>query len=130
MKKLLDQIMKFGLVGIVAFVIDYGVMILLTELLHVDYLLSSGISFVLSVIFNYWMSVRWVFVSHQKMPVQKQFSVFFGLSACGLLLNTFLMWLFVSVFHIWYGAAKILATGVVMVYNFVTRKKFLEGQAA
>ena len=30
MKKLIDQIMRFGIVGVLAFFIDYGVMVALT----------------------------------------------------------------------------------------------------
>ena len=53
MKKLIEQIMKFGLVGVFCFVIDYGLMIFLTEVFGISYLISSGISFSVSVIVNY-----------------------------------------------------------------------------
>ena len=53
MKKLAAQIVKFGVVGGSAFLIDYGVMIALTELVGIHYLISSGISFAVSVIYNY-----------------------------------------------------------------------------
>ncbi len=45
MKKLIAQFMKFGIVGVIAFVIDYGVMIFLTEVFGVPYLISTTISF-------------------------------------------------------------------------------------
>ena len=57
MEKLIKQIMKFGVVGGSAFVIDYGIMIFLTEVFHINYLISSGISFAVSVIFNYVHSI-------------------------------------------------------------------------
>ena len=46
MKKLIAQLMKFGIVGVIAFVIDYGVMIFLTEVFGVPYLISTTVSFV------------------------------------------------------------------------------------
>ena len=55
------QIIRFAFVGGSAFVIDYGVMIFLTELIGINYLISSGISFSVSVIYNYILSVHWVF---------------------------------------------------------------------
>ena len=43
MKKLVAQIMKFGVVGVIAFVIDYGLLALLTEAFGVNYLVSATI---------------------------------------------------------------------------------------
>ena len=45
MDKIISQIARFGVVGIVCFGFDYGLMILLIELGGLDYLFSSGISF-------------------------------------------------------------------------------------
>ena len=36
------------------------------------------------------------------------------------------MWVFVSMIHIFYMVAKIIVTAIVMLYNFITRKLFLE----
>lgn len=49
-KNLMRQIIRFAFVGGSAFVIDYGVMIFLTEMIGINYLISSGISFSVSVI--------------------------------------------------------------------------------
>jgi len=45
MRHLIQQFMKFGIVGVIAFAIDYGLMVALTELAGVEYLLSASISF-------------------------------------------------------------------------------------
>lgn len=56
MKKLCYQLIKFGFVGGLAFVIDYGLLIFLTEYANIPYLISSAISFCISVIVNYILS--------------------------------------------------------------------------
>ena len=126
MKKLIAQIFKFGVVGGTAFLIYYGVMIALTELCGINYLISSGISFVVSVIYNYILSVRWVFEVDENGDKRKEFVIFIVLSLIGLGLNQLLMWVFVSMIHIFYMVAKIIVTAIVMLYNFITRKLFLE----
>lgn len=126
MKKLIAQFMKFGIVGVIAFVIDYGAMIFLTEVFGVPYLISTTISFVVSVIFNYFASMRFVFKRKDDMSRRREFIIFIVLSVCGLGINDLLMWLMVDSLYIDYRLSKIVVTVVVAVWNFVTRKIFLE----
>ncbi len=126
MKKLLEQIMRFGIVGVIAFVIDYAVLLLLTEVAGVHYLVSSAIAFLVSVIFNYILSVAFVFETDKSRSKGTEFGLFALMSAGGLGINQLMMWLLSDVMFIPYQLSKFLATAVVMVYNFITRKLFLE----
>ena len=127
MKQLIAQFAKFGVVGVIAFVIDYGLMVLLTELFNVNYLISATISFTVSVIFNYVASMRYVFTHKEGLSRRREFVIFVVLSVIGLLINDAVMWVGVDLFGISYLLVKIFATAVVMVWNFVTRKIFLDG---
>ncbi|MBE5062929.1 GtrA family protein [Lachnospiraceae bacterium DSM 108991] len=125
MKRLFEQIIKFGLVGFLCFFIDYGIMVFLTEVFNVNYLISSGISFTISVIVNYILSLTFVFDT-KKGNKAKEFVIFIVLSVVGLGINQVLMWFCVDVLGIFYMISKIGATAIVMVYNFITRKLILE----
>ena len=92
MKQLIAQFAKFGVVGVIAFVIDYGLMVLLTELFNVNYLISATISFTVSVIFNYVASMRYVFTHKEGLSRRREFNIFVVLSVIGLLINDALMW--------------------------------------
>ena len=133
-KQLIVQLIKFSIVGVIAFCIDYGTMVLLTEVFGVYYLVSSTISFVVSVIFNYIASMRYVFADKRTdLSTAVKFIVFVALSAVGLLINQVLMWAGVECIP-WpaefyshaYMLVKLFATAVVMVWNFITRKLFYE----
>ncbi len=126
MKKLIAQVLKFGIVGVLAFLVDYGVLYVLTEFAHVYYLLSAGISFAISVVVNYLCSMRFVFVRREDMGRAREFTLFVLLSVAGLILNECLMWLGVDHFYLHYMLVKIFATAVVMVWNFISRKLWLE----
>lgn len=121
------QILKFGIVGGLAFLVDYSILLFCTEVLHIPYLTSSGISFLFAVVFNYILSIRWVFDVNNERGHGKNFIVFILLSALGLGLNQLVMWFGVETLDIVYQVTKIGATGIVMVFNFITRKVFLEG---
>ncbi|MBM6682355.1 MULTISPECIES: GtrA family protein [Collinsella] len=127
MQKLLAQIVKFGIVGVIAFAIDFGVLVFLTEVFGLNPVVSATISFIVSVIFNYLASMRYVFSHREGMSRQREFVIFVVLSAVGLGINDALMWLGTEVVTLDYRLVKLVATAVVMVWNFVTRKIFLEG---
>lgn len=124
-KKLIDQILKFGVVGGLAFLIDYGLLYVLTEFVGIHYLISSVISFTISLIFNYILSIKWVFDVTKKQTA-KEITIFVILSVIGLGINQVVMYVGSDLLHIYYMLTKIVATAIVMVWNFVTRKIFIE----
>lgn len=125
MDKLIKQILKFGVVGGIAFLIDYSLLYILTEYAKIPVLYSSVISFSVSVIFNYILSTKWVFTTKEKQTL-KDFIIFVLLSVIGLGINQLIMYLGVDKLNIYYMIVKLFATAVVMVYNFISRKIIIE----
>lgn len=126
LKKLMPQIIKFGVVGGTAFFIDYGLLLFFTDNCGIWYLLSSFLSYSISTVFNYWASMKFVFKGKEDMGKGKEFTIFVTLSLMGLGVNQVGMWGFVDGFGMDYKWAKIIVTAIVMVWNFITRKIFLE----
>lgn len=124
--RLLAQFAKFGVVGVVATLIDFGVLIALTEWMGVDPVLSAAVSFVVSVAFNYVASMRFVFTRREDLSRAREMAIFLVLSLVGLAINEALMWLGVNVFMLGYVFVKVLATVVVMLWNFLSRKRWLD----
>ena len=139
MKKLMEQILKFGVVGFLCFLIDFGITTGLANIFGEHYLISKFLGFVVSAIVNYILSIKFVFTQKKEMDKSKEFTVFLILSAIGLVINEVVMYLCIDVIYDNSNSLKsvltrefiislssILATGVVMVYNFISRKLFLE----
>ena len=127
MQKLLAQIMKFGVVGVIATVIDFGIMNLLHYGLGLNILIANTSGFIISLIFNYLASMKYVFAHKEGMSRRREFIIFVVLSVIGLALNDGIVLALNTGLGLEANIAKICATALVMVYNFVTRKIFLEG---
>lgn len=124
--KLLLQIFKFIIVGGTATVIDFVVLFILKEFIGLNEIVANTISFTVSVIYNYIASVKWVFDVDQDKSKSKQFITFIIFSIVGLLINNLILWICIDKLSIYYLIGKAIATGIVMVFNFITRKMFLE----
>ncbi len=139
MKNLLEQIFKFGVVGFFCFLIDFGITTGLANIFGVHYLISKFLGFVISAIVNYLLSIKFVFTQKKEMDKNKEFTGFIILSAIGLLINEIVMFVCIDVIYRhtaflqeiitdeWMvSISSVIATGIVMVYNFISRKIFLE----
>ncbi|RBP99135.1 GtrA family protein [Bifidobacterium xylocopae] len=141
MRKLIEQVAKFGVVGIIAFLIDIGVMNLLLHF-HINNLAASTASFLISLAFNYLASMKYVFTHRDDMARWMEILVFFVSAAIGLGINELIIWAGTSTlpadaatamhakYVLYTNASKIVATVVVSIWNFIIRKWLLDAPAS
>lgn len=125
MDKLISQLYRFGVVGIISFIIDYLLLIFMVEVIGIYYMFSATVSFAVSTIFNYIFSMLWVF-KIERLNKHRNFVIFILLSIIGLVINQVIMYVFVEKFKVYYIITKLIATAVVMIWNFTTKKIHLE----
>lgn len=150
MKKLIEQILKFGVVGVLCFAIDFAITLGVSAVCRglgvatsPAALVGAFWGFTISVIINYILSMKFVFERREDMNRKAEFVIFVVLSLIGLVINELIIWVCVDVVYGMIAArftfitpglatagAKIVATAIVMVYNFITRKIFLEKKEA
>lgn len=123
---LLEQIFNFAIVGVIATLIDFIFLYLFKEVGHFNVVVANSLSFAISVIYNYFASLAFVFDVDKSKGAGRNFVIFMVCSIIGLGLNDLLVWVVTDICHIYYMVSKIIATIFVMIFNFVTRKKFLE----
>lgn len=121
------QFLKFAVVGLISFGIDWGLLIALVEWFHMEFLVATTVSFVMSVIVNYALSMKYVFAHKEGMSRKREFTIFTILSIIGLGLNDLYMFVGVTFLSIGYQAMKAIATFLVTWYNYFSRRMFLEG---
>ena len=91
---------KYCIVGGTAAVVDFGILFILTDFFSVYYLTSATASFIVSALVNYSLNRSWTFQSNGIMYTGVEF------------------------FGLWYILAKVIATGVVLIWNFLGNKYF------
>ena len=129
MHNLLEQIARFSVVGFAAFAVDYGVLMLLSQGLGVAPVAAAAVSFTVSVVFNYLASMRFVFTRRDDLSRTRELVTFVILSLVGLGINELLMWAGTAVLGesaLAVTVTKVVATAVVMVWNFWSRKRWLD----
>lgn len=120
------EIIRFCFVGGVSFLMDYSLLYALTEFAGLYYLYSSAISFSVTVVFNYWLCVAYVFKGAAKQTWRRAI-IFFVTGVVGLGLNQLCMWFFVAIAGLHYMLAKIGATAIVTIWNYLTKRKAVSG---
>lgn len=144
-KGLLAQILKFGVVGGLSFVIDFVITMGVSAACRAfgaDVATAATVGglfgFCISLVFNYFMSMKFVFERRDDMNRGKEFLIFTVLSAIGLGINELILYFGVIACDkvipsvvaeypsVVTAGVKMFATGVVMVYNFISRKMTLE----
>jgi len=119
------QFGKFAIVGLTSLAVDYALLMFLVEVLKADLFFSTTVSFIVSMIINYVLSMKYVFDHREGMSRKREFTIFAILSAVGLGLNDLYMFVGVTMLNIGYQAMKLISTFLVTWYNFFSRKKFL-----
>ncbi|MBR3019207.1 MAG: GtrA family protein [Clostridia bacterium] len=136
-KKQAGEVLRFVITGGVCFAVEFVALVLLKNLLHLDTLIAVPIAFTVSVIVNYILCVAWVFQGTKDAGNAQRIG-FLVTSVMGLLLNEGLMMLFRSLFGEetilftifgfsvkMYMVNKVLATLLVMVWNYFTKRAML-----
>ena len=123
---LLVQIFKFVIVGGIATIIDWIIYYIFYKLLKFNPLIANIFSFSISVIYNYIASVKWVFNVNKNKTKRRMFIEFMLFSILGFILTELLLWIFIDILSINGMLSKIIATIIVMIFNFITRKIIFE----
>ena len=119
------QLFRYGFVGGLAFLVDYGTLFVLTHYAGVPYLWSAAIAFILGLVTNYLISISWVFQHSGKMNVWQEFTVFAIIGVIGLGLNELIMYVGTDMMHLHYMISKLISTAIVFFWNFFARKFML-----
>lgn len=121
------EVFRFLAVGGGCFLLEYVLLFTLTEYGGFPPLVSAPIAFTISLLVNYILCVYVVF--HAENQSTKQMVLFVVTSLMGLGLNQLVMWCCIDLLGIWYMFSKVVASAIVMVWNYFTKRFILHGHA-
>lgn len=119
------KVVRYFFVGGIAALVDFGSFVFLIEVFGLGWFWAALIGFVLATAVNYLLSVRHVFESGIRFSRRHEVALVFLVSALGLLLNQTMLYLLIDQQGLNVFLAKVLAMGVVFVWNFTARSRFV-----
>ena len=119
------RIFRYLLVGGTAFAVDLLLFGVLTLVFGVHWFFAAAVSFVPATAVNYVLSIRFVFGSRVRFGRRSEIALVFAVSAVGLALNEFLLWIAIDGLGIALLVSKVLASGGVFLWNYGLRAYYI-----
>ena len=119
------QLIRYIFVGGLAFLVDYGLLFLLTEAAGMHYLFSATLSFIAGLLTNYFISIRWIFRQSKLQSRLTEFLIFGIIGIIGLGLNNLFLYALTEYLHLHYLLSKLITAAIVMLWNFLGRRIIL-----
>ena len=123
-KETIIQFIKFGFVGGINTVLSYAIYYVLCIILGLNYLLSQGIAWFITVFISYVLNNIMTFSDggSTNWSIKNLVKVYISYSVNGLFLATFLSWIWVDVLSIEKAFAPIINLFFTIPLNFLLNK--------
>jgi putative flippase GtrA len=118
MPKRFSRFFKYSSVGVSTFLFDLALLFILIDWFKINYVLSTGVAFMVAVSLNYQVSRRFVFPGTLR-SAHAGYAIFLLITAAGMLAVMGLMSIFVGQMHWQYLPARIFVAGVVGFWNYL-----------
>ena len=115
----ISKIFKFGIVGCSGIVIDFSLTYLCKEKLQVNKYISNIIGFSCAATSNFLLNNFWTFNEKNDDLLINRFFIFFFISLAGLSINSLVIVLLTKKMNLNFYLSKIVAVGVVFIWNFL-----------
>ncbi|MEP5764425.1 MAG: GtrA family protein [Halieaceae bacterium] len=125
MKYPLRRLIRYFFAGGCAAVVDLSIFAVFTLWLGYNYLVVAGVGFIFATALNYWLCVRYIFESGARFGRHGEIVGVFVVSGIGLLLHELILFALVSEFAVHLLLGKILAIGMVFLWNFSARNFYI-----
>ena len=114
--------LKYIIAGSTAAGVDLVLLFLLTDIIGLWYFYSAIVAYVCSFFTSFFLQKFWTFRDNDWSRIKKQLAIYIATAGISLTLNSLLMFIFVSLLHIWYILAQVITSGILAVGSFILNK--------
>lgn len=118
-------LVKYLISGTIAASVDLFFLYFFTNILHIWYLASSVLAFLVAFGVSFSLQKFWAFKDTSTEKIKSQMALYFLITSFNLCLNTLLMYFFVSSLHVPYFIAQMISGGLVAMQSFFSYQKFV-----
>ena len=119
------KIYRYAAVGGASALIDFLLFAIFAKILGFNYLLVGAAGFIIATTVNYFLSIRFVFMSGVRFTFHKEILLVFLISLVGLGLNQLVLYFGIGILAWEMLFVKVCATGSVFFWNFGARSYFI-----
>jgi len=123
-KVLSDKRIKYLFVGGSAFLLEYGLFLILNSTLNL-LILANVLSFVVGLVYSFVLHQKWTFAGDHKHDPRKQAASYLLLALVNVVLTSFIITLLVDSLGVLPFVAKIICMLLVVAWNFLILNKII-----
>ena len=120
-----EQVLKYLIAGGSAFAVNIVTLYVLTDVLHVYYLLSTVGAFLTSFGVSFVLQKVWTFRELSRDNLHVQLPLYLLMQLTNLGLNTMLMYVFVEYLHLWYILSQAIIAILIAIATFFINKAYI-----
>jgi dolichol-phosphate mannosyltransferase len=120
------KVFKFGIVGISGIFVNMGVLYYLKEYVGLYYLIAGFLAIELAILNNFIWNDLWTFRQAYSLKLSSTWHrliLFHAVSAGGLVINMGILYLFTSVFGVYYLLSNLIGILIGFIWNFFVNRR-------
>lgn len=121
----LPKIVRYIISGGTSAFSSLVLLFIFVHFLQVPYLIASIFAFILGFLVSFTLQKFWTFADREISRAHIQLAWYLAITLGNLLINTFLVYVFVAWLGIWYLLAQFIASAFIAIISYFTYQRFV-----
>jgi dolichol-phosphate mannosyltransferase len=119
----------FAAVGLSGIFVNSAAVYVVTDQIHIHYLISAWIATIVSTLWNFSLTEAWVYRSNERNKGRpRRLGIFFGMNLLALLLRSPIIYLMTTMLGFYYVLSNLISLVILTVLRFALADKIIWGQ--